>query len=198
MKRLLFLIIIVISACSIARGAVIRVEGIIEGRGSGPVGTIGETMDYLKFEVLTTSVVQIVGTDIGGRLLHLAAFIGREDTFEFIGNPYQLRGNYPSPTPPMIERMLEAGLYVVAVDDGRNSSYDWGDGFIPVNWEGGAFSIHPYSFEVHGEVRGLEYWEGLLDPQPYGSFKITVIPEPGIAGLLALVSVLVRHRRRWY
>lgn len=176
--------------------ATINVAGIIEGRGAGPVGTIGETMDYLKFEVLSTSTVQIVGTNLSARrLLHLAEYIGRDDTFSFIGTPYQLRDNYPSPTPPVLERVIDPGFYVVVVDDDEDSEYDWGDGFVPVNTDGGFFSYGEYSFEVHGDVRGLELWEGLLDPQPFGSFKITNIPEPTVVVLLAASSLFGLRRR---
>lgn len=177
-----------------AQAATIRVDGVIEG--SSMRAGFGETMDYLKFEVLTTSTVLITGLDIGGRRLDLASFIGRTDTFGFIDNPYQLVGNYPSPTPPVLERILEAGIYVVVVDDEEDSQYDWGDGFVAVNRDGGSFSSSPYSFEVSGDVRGLELWEGQFDPEPYGAFKVTTLPEPSSAVLAGLVAAVFTYRRK--
>lgn len=180
-----------------ARAALISIEGVIEGDSRQPMGIRGETMDYLKFEVMNTSDVRITGTDLSWeRLLILAGYTGRDDKFEFLGNPFEFEDNYPDPELPFIERQLDAGTYVIVVDSTEDSGYDIWDGFVPVNRGGGGFSIAPYSFEVSGDVRPLEFWEGKFDPTPYGSFDVTIIPEPSSVLLLTFGAGGILFYRR--
>ncbi len=103
-----------------ARAAVIQtpglisVEGVINGDGSSPPGIRGDTLDYLKFEVLTTSSITVTsGFGNNGRLL-LAQFIGRDDEFGFLDHPFILEQN-SSTQWDSFTRILEPGTYVTAM-----------------------------------------------------------------------------------
>ncbi len=175
--------------------ATLLVTGFLEGDGTlGPEP--GDTMDYYKFEVITPGTVSIEALRNGGLFL-LAAFIGVEDEFGFIGNPYRLDTGIPCTTPNcagdptvFLERFLPAGAYVFVATAGGRSSYDVFDGYVAVNPEGGGFIQGQYQYTITGDVRGLEYWDGHLDR----TFTVTQIPEPSVAALAAVALTLMCRR----
>jgi hypothetical protein len=180
---------------SVGRAAVIQtpslisVEGVINGDGSSPPGIRGDTLDYLKFEVLTTSSITVTSGFNSAFHLLLAQFIGRNDEFGFIGNPFIL--NQASRTEwDTLTRILDPGIYVAVVGLRENTSYDTFDGFVAVNPEGGGFTNGPYAYSISGDVRALEFWDGELD----GTFKITSIPEPSTAAYVGGSALLLWKR----
>jgi len=196
--KFLFLTLCVCFNLALSSGtnaATILVSGVVEGSAQRPGH--GETMDYLKFEVLATTTIRVSATGIGSlQLLLLAAYIGVNDEFGFIGDagPWRLSGSTVLPA-AYFDRILDPGTYVLALSSLVDSQYDIFDGFVPVNVDGGFGADSPYNFEVAGEnIQGLEFWEGQLDPQPYGSFKITTIPEPGTASLIGGSALLLFQR----
>ncbi len=180
-----------LAACAavIQTPGLIAVAGVINGDGSSPPGIRGDTLDYLKFEVLTTSSVTVTsGFGSGFRLL-LAQFIGRNDEFGFIGNPFYLEQTSSTDYSSLI-RSLDAGVYVAVMNVADNTSYDIFDGFVAVNPEGGGFTNGPYGYSIAGDVRALEFWDGELD----GSFIITSVPEPCTAAYLGGSALLLWRR----
>ena len=169
---------------------IIKVEGILNGGIIAPDIT-GDTLDYLKFEVLTTSSITITSGFNSALLLHLAQFIGRDDEFGFVGDPYYLTQE-SSTEWDFFTRTLEPGIYVTTMGVRRNTSYDIFDGFQAVNPEGGGFTIGEYGYSIAGDVRAMEFWDGELD----GSFKITIIPEPSATALWGLAAMAVGFRNR--
>ena len=166
----------------------ISVSGVINGGVIAPDVT-GDTLDYVKFEVLnTSSIVVTSGFGSGARLI-LAQFIGRNDEFGFIGNPFYLEQT-SSTEYSTLTRLLNAGTYVAVMGVRDNTSYDLFDGFVAVNPEGGGFTHGPYGYAIAGDVRALEFWDGELD----GTFIITSIPEPGIAASLGVGALLLLRR----
>ncbi len=188
--------LIIVIACllpaSLTQAAVVQVpgrievEGVLDGGIIAPLVT-GDTMDYLTFEVLTSGSVTVSTGATSALRLQLAQFIGVDDEFGFLGNPYRLEG------PSTLSRILDPGIYVTAMGVTEKTSYDIFDGYKPVNEEGGGFTFGPYAYSIRGPVRAMEFREGNLD----GTFTITRIPEPGPAILLlAGASVLASCRRR--
>jgi hypothetical protein len=181
--------------------AIIAISGVIETVPGNFSGRHGETIDYLKFEMLSTGNFSLKVPDMGstGRFYTLAAFTG--DNTQFGGllgasvlGLAEVRQAAAAGTIPTLSRSLERGTYILIVDAYVNSQYDFGDGFVPVNVDGGFFPTDRYSFTIEGDVRGIEFWEGQLDPQPFGSFKITIIPEPSSAALLGGSTLLLWQR----
>jgi hypothetical protein len=175
--------------------ATIRVEGILEGDAL-PGPEIGDTMDYFQFEVLTTSPVRIeVVPGFEGARYLLAQFIGFEDEFALppLGVPRRIDPPGTEGRPQFIEGEFPAGIYVFVASAGSRSSYDVFDGFVAVNPEGGGFQQGPYQYDITGDVRGLQYWDGNLD----GTFTVTnFIPEPTTLAFLLLPLCLLAGRRR--
>lgn len=184
--------ILAAAALTPCRGATLLVEGFLEG----DIETLefeGDTMDYYNFEVLTEGTVRIeVVPGFGGGLILLASFIGRDDEFGFIGNPYRIEPPGSEGRPQFLERPLDVGEYVVAMGGGGRSSYDIFDGYVAVNPEGGGFPQAPYAYTITGDVRGLEYWDGHLD----GTFTVTQIPEASAVALLGLAAGGLLWKRR--
>jgi hypothetical protein len=175
----------------------IDVCGSINGS-SGTPNVIGDTLDYLKFEVLTTSTVRIE-MQAGAARHVLGVFLGISTEFGFpTGFPYYVStpcvsdGCVRSATGAYVEGLLPAGIYVLATGESRSTSYDIGDGFTPVNPEGGGFIVDIYSYQIRGDVRGLEFYDGNLN----GTFTVTQIPEPRLAGLIGLGIFCFSTRRR--
>jgi hypothetical protein len=177
--------------------------GLIDVCGSldGDAATLqfdGDTLDYLKFEVLTTSTVRIEMQAGAARNL-LGVFLGISTEFGFpTGFPYYVStpcvsdGCVRTATGAYVEGLLPAGIYVLATGESRSTSYDIGDGFTPVNPEGGGFIVDIYSYQIRGDVRGLEFYDGNLN----GTFTVTSIPEPSSGGLIFGGAALFWHRRR--
>jgi hypothetical protein len=149
----------------------------------------GDTLDYLKFEVLTTSSITVTSGFGSGFRLILAEFIGRNDEFGFIGNPFYLEQT-SSTEYSTLTRNLAVGIYVAVMNVNDNTSYDIFDGFVAVNPEGGGFTNGPYAYSIAGDVRALEFWDGELD----GTFIIISIPEPGTAAYLGGSALLLWQR----
>jgi hypothetical protein len=177
-----------IDVCGSLNGGVIRVN---------PDNT-GDTLDYLKFEVLTASTVRIEMQAGAARHL-LGVFLGISTEFGFpTGFPYYVStpcvsdGCVRTATGAYVEGLLPAGIYVLATGESRSTSYDIGDGFTPVNPEGGGFIVDVYSYQIRGDVRGLEFYDGNLN----GTFTVTQIPEPRLAGLIGLGIFCFAPRRR--
>ena len=199
MKPILFFILICAStACftEISGAVVVQTPGIIKVEGFLNGGIIapditGDTLDYLKFEVLTTTSITITSEFNSALFLHLAQFIGRDDEFGFVGNPYYLVQE-SSTEWDFFTRTLDPGIYVIAMGVRRNTSYDIFDGFQAVNPEGGGFTSGEYAYSIEGDVRAAEFWDGELD----GSFKITIIPEPSATALCGLAAMAVGFRKR--
>lgn len=167
----------------------ISVDGELNGGLIAP-GAVGNTMDYLKFQVLTPTRITITsGFGDEARLL-LAQFIGRNDEFGFIDNPFYLvqtsRTEWNSFT-----RMLDPGIYVTVMAVLYHTSYDIFDGFVAVNPEGRGFTRGPYAYSISGDVQALEFWDGNLD----GTFVVTSVPEPSTALLLSTTAALLWLRR---
>ena len=175
-----------------SQGATLLVEGFLEGDVlPGPED--GDTMDYYKFEMLTGGTIRIeVVPGFEGFLFETASFIGVEDSFGFIGNPYRILPPRTEGHPQFLERYLDQGEYVVVTQAGGRSSYDIFDGYVAVNLEGGGFPQAPYAYTITGDVRGLEYWDGHLD----GTFTVTLIPEPSVALLVFAGGWLLCGGRR--
>jgi hypothetical protein len=192
LSQILFAVVLCFS--SVGRAAVIQTPGLISVDGSlnGSSGSPFEpsdTLDYLKFEVLTTSSITVTSGFNSAYHLLLAQFIGRNDEFGFIGNPFIL--NQISRTEwDTLTRILDPGIYVAVVGLRENTSYDTFDGFVAVNPEGGGFTNGPYAYSISGEVRALEFWDGELD----GTFIITSIPEPSTAAYVASSALLLWRR----
>jgi hypothetical protein len=178
-----------------ASAVTIRVEGFLEGDVTS-ADFEGDTMDYFQFEVLTTSPVRIeVVPGFGGALYFLAQFIGLEDEFALppLGVPRRIDPPGREGRPQFIEGEFPAGIYVFVASAGGRSSYDIFDGFEPVNREGGGFQQFPYQYDITGDVRGLQYWDGHLD----GTFTVTnFIPEPTASAFLLLPLFLLTKRKR--
>jgi len=168
----------------------IEVEGVIDGDGSSPPGIRGDTMDYLTFEVRSTGSVTFTSGFGSGLRMQLASFIGVEDEFGFLGNPFRLEQT--SEEPATFTRTLDPGVYVTAMGVRENTSYDVFDGYQPVNEEGGGFTFGPYAYTITGDVRALEFREGNLD----NTFTITQIPEPSATILALCCGALLATRRR--
>ena len=171
----------------------------VSGRLEGDAETLqfqGDTMDFYKFELLTTGTVRIEVPRLYGGIYFLAAFIGVENEFGFVGNAGPYRIETPPPCdfictePRVLERSLTAGVYVVATLAGGRSSYDVYDGYVAANREGGGFASAPYEYTINGDVRGVEYWDGHLD----GTFTVTSIPEPGTASLIGGSALFLWQR----
>ncbi len=167
-----------------ASASTLLVEGFVDGDVL-PGPELGDTMDYYKFQVVTPGTVRIEAVPSGGLLL-LAQYIGRTDEFGFINTPFRIEASGPY----VLERLLDAGEYVVAMTAGGRTSYDIYDGYKAVNREGGGFGQAPYAYSITGDVRGLEYWDGHLD----GTFIVTTIPEPSC---LFYLGVGVASVFRW-
>lgn len=164
----------------------IRVEGVINGS-SGVPNVRGDTLDYLKFEVLSTGDVTFTAGFGGSHLLQIAAFTGLEEgEFGYLGHPYRLRQT-SSGEHDFFTGILEPGIYVSIMGMGENTSYDVFDGFTAVNPEGGGFSEGPYAYTITGDVQALEFWDGNLD----GTFTITTIPEPSVVLMLLAGTCLL-------
>ena len=178
-----------------ASAVTIRVEGFLEGSAAS-LEFRGDTMDYFQFEVLTTSQVRIeVVPGFEGPLVGLAQFIGREDEFALtpIGIPRAIIPPGLGGGDQFIDVIFPAGIYVLITEAGGRSSYDIFDGFVAVNREGGGFQQFPYQYDITGDVRGLQYWDGHLD----GTFTVTnFIPEPKTSAFLLLPLYLLAKRRR--
>ena len=177
----------------------ITVDAALNGR-LGMPGVIGETLDYLTFEVTTAGPVRLIGTDLSSTVfLALGQVVGPSEEIHDIGDPYRIlyrRGDDPfnPPPPPEFTRVLDPGIYVVQVAKEGYRGNDLGLAFVPVNRQGGG-STAPYLFAVEGAVRGLEFLEGNLD----GTFTVTQVPEPSAVALLGATMAaagLIRRKRR--
>lgn len=181
-----------------AVAATLLVEGHLEGDASELLFR-GDTQDYYKFEVVTDGTVRIEVPRLFGGVYYLAAFVGANDEFGFIGNPYRIERNLPCQDlvctePRILERFLPSGQYVIVATGGGRTSYDVYDGYKAVNREGGGFGQAPYAYTITGDVRGLEYWDGHIN----GTFTVTQIPEPATACCLLLAgAAMSRGRRRF-
>jgi hypothetical protein len=190
--------------CSVFGGtqphaAVIAISAVLEGdAGLGPGD--GDTLDYLTFEVLSSSDVTLTGDPPRGGIEYLLAeYIGREDEFGDLSASGEFRlvwdclGPLCQDSPPMIlSRRLDPGVYVIITNMRFDTSYDHFDGYVPVNPEGGGFVRATYSYTLEGDLRGLEFREGNLD----GTFTVTRIPEPGVAGMVGLALAGLARRKR--
>jgi hypothetical protein len=183
-----------IDVCGSINGGVIRVN---------PDNT-GDTLDYLKFEVLSTSTVRIEMQ--AGFVRHLlGAFLGVSTEFGFPpGFPYYLSTpcasdgcvaiprEHSASGDAYVEGSLLAGIYVLSTGESRSTSYDIGDGFTPVNPEGGGFIVDIYTYQIRGDVRGLEFYDGNLN----GTFTVTSIPEPTAAVYIGGSAFLLLWQRK--
>lgn len=188
-----------LSLTSAVQSAVIQLPGRIEVSGvldgsAGIPGVNGDTMDYLTFQVLTTTTVTVTSGFGGNRRLQLAQFIGIEEDgkvpFGFIGNTGPYRLEEPVGPTAFFTRLLDPGVYVAVMGVRDRTSYDIYDGYVPVNIEGGGFIFGPYAYSIDGDVRALEFREGNLDR----TFTITVIPEPSTTALFAGSAIWLLHR----
>jgi hypothetical protein len=180
----------------------ISVEGIINGGLIAP-GAVGDTLDYLKFEVLTTGDMTMTFTKSGRGQLWIGRYIGLTTEFAFLYDdlgkfvdPYSLIK--PGETPTRLTLFLHPGIYVIAYGhwvgpEENEQVYDIDQGFLAVNPNGGGFTWGDYAYRVDGEARALEYWDGELD----GSFIVTnLVPEPGLVVLLGVAAAFACFRRR--
>ena len=175
----------------------IAVSGIIDGSNNSNPDDYGDTLDFLKFEILTTSNL-VVYSEFGDRIqLWLGGFVGDTVGFDHIGiNEQDLRipfGQSRSfPLGPGIY-VLATGMLDVPMED--NQFYDVDLGYVPVNPLGGGFTIANYRYSLTGDIRALEFRDGELN----NTFIVTrfEIPEPTTPLLAALAcTALLRRRRR--
>jgi hypothetical protein len=181
----------------------ISVEGIINGS-SGTGYPPSDTLDYLKFEVLTTGDVTMTLIANSASQLWIGHYTGLNSEFEYVRDEHgAIVWTYTlsNPNDPVaLSLRLAAGIYVIAhghwVGPEENEQvYDIDQGFRAVNPNGGGFTWGDYAYRVDGEVRALEYWDGELD----GSFIVTnLVPEPGPVVLLCVAAVIACRRRRFH
>jgi len=167
----------------------IEVNGFLDGSSGNP-DFKGDTLDYLKFAVVSTTTITVTSGFNNSYLLMLAAYIGRDDQFGFVGSPYRLEQTSTTEW-STLTRSLDPGIYIAVIGMLENTSYDIFDGFTAVNSEGGGFTRGEYAYSIAGDVQALEYWDGELN----GAFKITVIPEASSFALLTASSLYVLRRR---
>ena len=92
---------------------------------------------------------------------------------------------------------VPAGDYLLAIW-GENTEWDWRDngytGSMPIDGGLDIPGTPAFQLAVNGDFRPVSIWEG----RPDGSFRITNLPEPGVAGLsVGAAIVLSMRRRRW-
>ncbi len=170
------------------------VEGIIEGS-LGIPGVIGETIDYLTFEVTTTGPVRLIATDITRSIfLAMGVVFGGGEPFDVPGFPYVLYTNHSIVNPPELTFTLNPGLYLVQVAEEEFRGGDLYEfGYLPVNRSGGGFVASPYSFTLEGQFQSLAFMEGNLN----GTFTVTqIVPEPSTAALAAFAAMAGEFFRR--
>ena len=191
---ILSFLILPVTAAVVQTPGNIAVQGLINGDGSD-LSVKGDTLDFLKFEILTTSNLTVY-SEFGTRgQLWLAGFVGDDLGFDYIGIsepdlriPYGESKAFP----------LGPGIYVAVFgirDEDDNQFYSEDRGFVPVNPLGGGFTNGPYAYSLRGDIRALEFWDGELD----NTFIITrfEIPEPAAPLLAAMAcTALLLNRRR--
>ena len=178
----------------------IAVAGIINGS-SGTPGVRGDTLDFLKFEILTTSNLNIHSEYFESRQFWLASFVGDEVGFNYIdkgGLDFIDESDFWVPAGSTVGFNLVPGTYVLAVgirdrNMGEDQFYSEDMGFVPVNPLGGGFTFGNYSYSISGNIRALEFWDGELN----NTFIITTfeIPEPAAPLLAATGATLLLLRR---
>ena len=191
MKSFLFSILC-LGSC-ISEAAVIVTPGRIEVQaaleGDQFMATnIGETLDFLTFEVATPTSVHLVATRLSGTV------------FLAVGEIYEpgLRGN-AAPNyrifyfgPQELTLSLLPGLY--AIQAAVTEYDDIAQTFVPVNNTSAIISTVNYSYFLEGNVRGLEFLEGNRN----GTFTVTGVPEPSatalLGGVIAVASLTKRRR----
>ena len=168
----------------------VRVEGVINGGLIAP-GRVGDTMDYLKFEVLSSGTVTATSGFGGAHVLRLAQYIGVNDEFGLIGGlgPFRLFQT-SSVSFDSMSIFINPGIYVASVGMHERSSYDIFDGFRALNPEGGGFTLGPYAYSLAGDLRPLEFWDGELN----NTFIVTQVPEPGTAFLIGGSALFLLQR----
>ena len=138
---------------------------------------IGETLDFLTFEVATRTQIRLIAISLRGTLfLTIGQVVGGGEPFDEIRPPNTLYGSN-LPTPPEFSNFLDPGTYVVQV--AVEAYEDLGPDFIPVENTSDIISTVPYRFALEGNVRGLEFLEGNRDR----TFTVTQVPEPSAAWL---------------
>ena len=153
---------------------------------------IGETLDYLTFEVTTRTPIWLIGTDLSSTVfLAVAEVFGVDKQFDAVIPNYRLFDT-GTVAIPELTLSLDPGLYVVQVAVEEFRGGDLADTFIPVSQTPAIVSTAPYRFALEGEVRGLEFLEGNRDR----SFTVTQVPEPSIAALFLTVVVAGVFRRK--
>ena len=170
----------------------ISVQGRLEGdQGRGT--TIGETIDYLTFEVITRTAVRLIGTDINSSVFLAMAEVFPGGELTNAGQPYRLFYNSTPPV-PQLTLVLDPGLFAVQIAVEEYSDGDLGDSFVPVENSDAIISTVSYSFVLEGDIRGLEFMEGNRDR----TFTVTTVPEPTVAALLltAFAAGFIRRVRQ--
>ena len=188
MKSIL-LALLCLGSC-ISQGAVIVTPGRIEVQasleGDAPLGPIiGETLDFLTFEVATPTSVRLVATRLSGTV-----FLAVGEIYEpgLLGNAApNYRIFYFGPQELTLN--LFPGLY--AIQAAVTEYDDIAQTFVPVNNTSAIISTVNYSYYLEGNIRGLEFMEGNRDR----TFTVTQVPEPTAAWLM--VAALAFGARSW-
>ena len=162
-----------------AQAAVIVTPGRIEVQasleGDAPLGSlIGETLDFLTFEVATPTSVRLIALDLRGTVF-LAVGHYDELTQQFEDAALNYRIFYYGPQELTLS--LGSGLYVIQA--AVTEYEDIATAFEPVSNTSAIISTVPYRFALEGNVRGLEFLEGNRN----GTFTVTQVPEPSVARL---------------
>ena len=197
MKTRLYICLCLLLCGSITSAAVIVTPGriFVEAALEGDALTgqaIGETLDYLTFEVTTPTSVRLVGTDLSSAVFLALAQVVENNDFDYVGEPYRLFCPGSNP-PPEFTRLLGIGTYVIQVAVEEYEDGELGYGFLPVSSTEAIIATAPYSFALEGSVQGLKFLEGNRN----GTFTVTQVPEPSAVALLfAATATGVITRRR--
>ena len=192
MKATLLSLLCLVS--SIASAAVLTTPGRIEVQasleGDAPFGPlIGETLDFLTFEVAAPTTVRLVATRLIGTVFLAVGQIYEPGLLGDAAPNYRI---FHYSTPELSLNLLP-GLY--AIQSAVTEYDDIAPTFTPVSQTSGNISIVNYSYYLEGNVRGLEFMEGNRN----GTFTVTQVPEPSV-GLLSISALLLaaqtRHRPR--
>ncbi len=172
----------------LAQAAVIVTPGRIEVQasleGDAPFDPIiGETLDFLTFEVAMPTKVRLVATRLSGTVFLAVGRIYEPGLLEDAALNYRIF--YYSPQ--LLSLDLVPGLY--AIQAAVTEYDDIAPTFVPVNNTSAIISTVNYSYYLEGNVRRLEFMEGHRDR----TFTVTQVPEPS-AGWLSLTALACAGR----
>ena len=138
MKTRLYICLCLLLCGSIASAAVIVTPGrlFIEAAIEGDALTgqaIGETLDYLTFEVTTPTAIRLIGTNLSSTVfLALTQILVPSNEFFHVSGLYLLFYEGEQRPTPEFTRDLEPGRYAIQIAMEEYRGGDIGDTFVPV------------------------------------------------------------------